>query len=126
MPRAIARFLTASSKGFGRRMLSCAVFFSNSNLTGVRPERSYSLRSAVSTKRSAAASVLKVGIFFFIAHDLLPVHVTGGNRANQARPATLADGEDQKDRSAAPGLADCPKPALGSRARLVRDHDSAG
>src|ERR1017187_8301371 len=122
MPRAEARFLTASSKGFGRRMLSCAVFFSNSNLTGVRPERSYSLRSAASTKRSASSSVLKVGIVFFTAHNLLPVHVTGGNRANQVLPATLPDGEDQKDGLAARGLADCPQASLLSRVRLVRDN----
>src|SRR5207244_5083293 len=98
MPRAEERFLTASSNGFGRRMLSCAVFFSNSNRTGVRPERSYSARSAVSTKCSASASVLKVGIFFFIAPNLLSVHVPRGNRANQALPAALSDREDQEDR----------------------------
>src|ERR1700692_1792938 len=103
MPRADARCLTASSNRFGRRILSCAVFFSNSNRTGVRPDRSYSLRSAVSTKRSASASLLKVGIFFFITHNLLPVHETGGNRANETLPATFAHGEDQKDRSTARG-----------------------
>src|SRR5712691_7603130 len=121
MPRAEERFLTASSKDFGKRILSCAVFFSNSNLTGVRPERSYSERSAVSTKCSASASVLKVGIFFFIASDLFPVHVTGGNRANQALPISLPDSEDQKHGSAARRLADRPKASLVSRMRLVRD-----
>src|SRR5580704_19714276 len=97
MPRAEARCLTASSRGFGRRILSCADFLSNSNLTGARPERSYSVRSAVSTNRSASSSLLNVGIFFFIAPNLLPVHVTGSNGADQALSITLPEGEDQED-----------------------------
>src|SRR5580693_5823374 len=104
MPRAEARRLTASSSGFGRRMLSCAVFFSNSNLVGVRPERSYSVRSAVSTKRSASASVLKVGIFFFIAGNLLLVHVTGADGTKQALPIAFPDGKHQKNGATARGL----------------------
>src|SRR5580700_1643244 len=119
MPRAEARCLTASSRGLGRRILSCADFLSNSNLTGVRPERSYSDKSAVSTNRSASSSLLKIGIFLFIAPNLLPVHVTGGNGADQALSATLPDGEDQEDRTAARGFADCPKPVLVPRVRLV-------
>src|SRR5208282_216389 len=135
MPRAEERFLTASSRRFGRRMLSCSVFFSNSNLTGLRPERSYSLRSAVSTKRSASASVLKVGIFFFIAPNFLPVHVAGTDGANQALAAMLPDGEDQKTdrpRAVLPiarrrfSPSECASSGMTSRGRSKSASTSAG
>src|ERR1700683_2984258 len=47
------------------------------------PERSYCVRSALSTKAAAARSVLKAGIFFFIRFDLLLVHVAGTDRPDQ-------------------------------------------
>src|SRR5215472_9859152 len=119
MPRSIARLFTASSKDAGRRILSCAVFFSNSNRDGCSPDRSYSLRSAVSTKCSASASVRKVGIFFFITRDLPRVHVTGTNWTDQALAVSRPDREDQKDRASGGGLADRAQALLAVRMRGV-------
>src|SRR5271157_5298997 len=65
-----------------------------SKRTNCAPERSYCDRSALSTKASAARSLLKVGIFFFIGLNLLLVHVTG------------ADGPDQKFIAPAPQRGD--------------------
>src|SRR5215813_13120776 len=101
MPRALARAFTASSNDFGTRILSCSLFFSNSNRTGFRPDRSYSVRSAVATKRSASASLLKVGIFFFIVPDLLGSHVPGADRTDEPFPALFPD---RKDKEHAPAL----------------------
>lgn len=50
-PRALALFLTASSKGSGSRIFTRASFFSNSNRTDFAPERSYSVRPAAGLDR---------------------------------------------------------------------------
>src|SRR3989338_6316256 len=107
------RFFTASSSVLGTRMLSCASFFSNSNITGFKPERSYFDRSAVATNRSASASVLNVGIFFFIVPHFLFVHIPCANRTDKPFPGPLTDRKNQKDGSPACGLADRPKTLLG-------------
>src|SRR3972149_4463557 len=111
MPRALARFFTASSNDFGTRMLSCAVFLSNSNCNRLNPERSYALKSAASTKRSAASSVLNAGIFFFIVFDLLPVHVPGSDGTDVGLSGALV--QRLKHRSA--GLENHPHPTLPYR-----------
>src|SRR6202044_520478 len=93
----------------------------NSNRGGLRPDRSYSLKSAVSTKRSASTSVLKVGIFLFIAGNLPAVHVAGADRPNQALAATLADRKHQKDGTPVCGLADGAKALFAFRMGFVGD-----
>src|SRR5579885_1034138 len=125
MPRADERRLTASSRDCGSRMLSWAVFGSNSNRVGLRPERSYSVRSAVATKCSASASDLKVGIFFFIAGNLLFVHVAGADRANQRFSIARPSCEDQEHRPSACRLSDRSKAFLALRVGLV-GHDEDG
>ena len=56
-PFAAALALTATSNDAGRRMFKAADFDSILQRTGLKPERSNSERSAVSTKSSAASSV---------------------------------------------------------------------
>ncbi len=92
------------------------VFSSNSKCTRVKPERSYSLRSAVSTKRSAALSDLKAGIFFFIARDLPTVHVPGADRANVV-PATAST-------SRYSAAATCASSSASAAASSMRSHQT--
>jgi hypothetical protein len=94
------RFFTASSSPAGNRMFNCALFLSNSNITGFRPESSYFDRSAVSTNRAASSSVLKVGIFFFIAFYFLSLHETYAHQSNNAFAAPRPDCKGQKNGAA--------------------------
>ena len=50
----------------------------------------------MATKRSAAASLVKVGIFFFIALDLLRLHVPGAERADEPCSVARPDREDEE------------------------------
>src|ERR1700733_4562452 len=84
MPIRLDLARTALSNCSGRRRLIDLFLRLNSKRTGTISEKSYSLRSALSTKASASASVLNFGNFFFMGFNLLPVHVT------------CADGPDQK------------------------------
>jgi hypothetical protein len=101
-------------------MLMLADFGSNSNWIGVPPDKSYSVRSAVSAKSWASLSVLKAGILFFITFDLLPVHVAGAYRPDITVPAALPDREDNKDGPSLFG------PANGAETRFGPQVASAG
>lgn len=59
-------YLSPSRFSFDPSFRGRADFGSNSNRTGLARERLYCVKSELATKRSASASVLKVGIFFFI------------------------------------------------------------
>src|SRR5687767_3779275 len=123
MPRALARFFTASSSGSGKRILTRAAFFSNSNRTGIPPERSYSARLAVSTNRSASWSVRKFGIVFFILLDLLSMHVAGTYRTDETASSPFANCKNKKDVPALIRLSNCPQPLLVNRMENVRQQD---
>src|SRR3954451_19886652 len=96
MPRCFARCFKASSSDCGTRILIWAAFGSNSKRTGTISEKSYSVRSASWTKRSASSSLRKTGHFFFIAFNLLPVHVTGADRSDVYGPAAFPVSEDHE------------------------------
>src|SRR5689334_20471872 len=100
-------------------MLSCAALLWNSKVAGLKPDRSYSERSAVSTNRSASSSVTKVGIFRFIVGQLLAVHVAGADRPDQLQAVTLADGEHEEDGAALLRSADPLKSPLGLRVSQI-------
>src|SRR6478672_2501985 len=95
MPRAFARALRAASNGLGTRMLICSSFFSNSNRDGLNCEKSRSDRSCA-RNASASLSVLSLGTFFFIACDLLRVHIAGRHRADEASAVFRPYGESDK------------------------------
>ena len=89
-------------------MLIWAALGSNSKRVGRKPEKSYSERSAVWTKRSAASSVSKRGnglrIFAYlplILVDLLLVLVADADRSDEAPAAYHPDREHDED--VAPG-----------------------
>src|SRR2546421_12288801 len=63
-------------------MFTRSVFGSISNRTTRIADKSYSVRSELATKSSAALSVLSLGSFF-IVNDLSPMHITGANRSDQ-------------------------------------------
>src|SRR5207248_3230208 len=65
---------TASSNGFGRRILIWSSFFSNSNRVGLNCEK-LRLDRSLARNASACLSVLSRGIFFFIGCNLLSVHI---------------------------------------------------
>src|SRR6266481_2254108 len=113
MPRTLAHALTASRSGLGILMLSCAALGSNSNLTALPPDRSYCVRSAVSTKCCASSSVSKLGIFFFIIVYLLLVHVSSADRSDIFLAVAFPDCENDEQGSAVSGPADGPMPFLG-------------
>src|ERR671918_932447 len=125
MPRALARALTASSSGSGRRMLTRAAFFSNSNRTGLNWEKSRSERSC-SRKASASSSVVNLGTFRFIACDLLPVHVAGAYRSDKPLVVLHPEREGHENRPACRVPPDRDEPVLlrrvmrvGSNARVA-------
>src|SRR5271166_4456672 len=76
------------------------------------PERSYCVKSALSTKAAAWRSLLKVGIFFFIGLDLLLVHLARADRPDQCLLPFVA--QRKNDEHAAPiiGSADRAKATL--------------
>src|SRR6266481_2157490 len=113
MPRTLAHALTASRSGLGILMLSCAALGSNSNLTALPPDRSYCVRSAVSTKCCASSSVSKLGIFFFIIVYLLLVHVSSADRPDIFLAVAFPNCENDEQGSAVSGPADGPMPFLG-------------
>src|SRR3954453_20501709 len=90
--RTAARF-TASSRASGRRRLTDLSLRRSSKLTGTIVEKSYSVRSASATNRSASSSVLKAGQSFFIAPHLALVHVPDAD-GPQPRSPLGEDGED--------------------------------
>src|SRR5690606_32014401 len=90
---------------------------SSSKRMGLNRDRSYSDRSAVATKSSAASSLEKEGIDFnlaFIVRDLFCVHVPSADRAYFQLPAHHPQHEHQEDTPPGPRPPDCPL------ARLVR------
>src|SRR6266446_2186443 len=113
MPRTLARAFTASRSSLGILMLSCAAFGSNSNLTALPPDRSYCVRSAVSTKCCASSSVSKLGIFFFIVVYLLLVHVSSAHRPDIFLAVAFPDCENDEKGFAVSRPADGPMPFLG-------------
>src|ERR1700722_17104803 len=90
MPASAAVALTASSNGFGRRMLARPLFGWNSKRNNLISERSYSVRSDLAMKSSASLSLFSFGNFFFISPDLLRMHITRTDRANQKLAGALA------------------------------------
>src|SRR5690606_24942553 len=111
MPLAFARALIASSSAAGRRMFSDADLGSSSKRMGLNCDRSYSDRSAVATKSSAASSLEKEGIDFnlaLIVRDLFLQHVAGTDRANFQLPAHCPQHEHQEDVPPGPRPPDCP------------------
>ena len=66
MPVFAARFFMVSRRSFDNRILIRSVFGLNSKRTGIIPDRSYSVRSAVATKCSAALLLESLGSLFFI------------------------------------------------------------
>src|SRR5580704_15131751 len=97
MPMLLARLRTASSSGSGKRRLTDLSFLRSSKRVGTISEKSYPLRSTVATKRSASASLLKSGNFFFMRQRLFLVHVAGANRPNEQEPPSSSHGEDHED-----------------------------
>src|SRR5580704_2974947 len=93
MPARFARLRTAVSSFSGSRRLTDLSLGRSSNRMSRPPERSYSVRSAVATKSSASLSVLNVGIGFFIIRDLLAMHVTGADGAQQLADRTATPSE---------------------------------
>jgi hypothetical protein len=57
--------------------------------------------------------VLKVGIFFFMAHNLRSVHVSGAHWPDEATPIASPDGEDDEYGPSKSGAANGSKPLLG-------------
>ena len=81
-------------------MFSEAAFGSISKRMGVKPDRSYSDRSAVSTKSSASASLVRGGRglgWAFIMRDFLLVHVAGADRPQLRLAVDLAELEHHED-----------------------------
>jgi hypothetical protein len=71
--------------------------------------------------------VLKVGILFFKALDLLPVHEAGAYWPDVTAPVTLLDREDDEDGPSVSGSADGSEPLFGLRvARVGQNNDRAG
>src|SRR5215510_14767889 len=112
MPRALARAFTASSSGFGTRMLSCSSFFSNSNLASLNCEKSRLDRSC-SRNASASSSVLRVGTFFLvIASHLLCMHIRGAHRTDHPPPLLGPEGKGHKYGAPFLGPSDGNQPVL--------------
>src|SRR5215469_2678433 len=116
MPRLLALRFTAASNGSGKRMLIRADFFSNSNWTGRRPDRSYWVRSELATKASAWRSFLRTGsflsFFFRIVPDLLGMHIAGANGTDVLLAFPFPNGENQKNVPARWRFSDSLEPAL--------------
>lgn len=85
MPTRFALMRTSFSNSSGRRRLIDVSLRFNSKRIGTMPEKSYTLRSAVSTKASASSSVLKSGNFYFMSCYLLCVHIPRTDRSYQNR-----------------------------------------
>src|SRR5712671_2477559 len=119
MPRVPARFFTASSNRLGMRMFNCAPFFSNSKCVAFPCDKSYSERSAVSTKRSAALSLLRSGSFFFIVVNLLLVHEPRTDRTDIFLSVTLPQGEHQEHIPPLPRLPDSLQALLAGGMRRI-------
>src|SRR3954447_7419924 len=113
--RAAARF-TTSSKASGRRRLTDRSLRRSSKLAGTIVEKSYSVRSASATNRSASSSVLKAGQSFFIAPHLALVHVADTDGPQPRSP----QGEDGEHVPARLGPPHRPV-ALLARERVVDD-----
>src|SRR5664279_1754200 len=113
MPARSALCRTASSNGPGNRKLTVLSFRLSSNRIGFISEKSYALRSAVATKRSASASVLSSGNFFLlIGFDFLSVHVARADRSDENVAAATSHGEDCKQMPPLLRAADRPKSLL--------------
>src|SRR5215213_4272516 len=100
MPRRFARSFKASSSDCGTRILICAAFGSNSKRMGLKAEKSYSDRSAVSTNLSASSSVSKRGKGFLlplIIFYFLPMHVAGADAPDEPMARFLPDREYHED-----------------------------
>src|SRR5262245_6319813 len=122
MPRALARAFTASSNGFGTRMLSCSSFFSNSNLAGLNCEKSRWERSC-SRNASASSSVLSLGTFFlFIARYLLGMHIPSTDRTDHLSPLLRSEGKGHKYRATFGGPADGNQSVLTCGMPQIRSH----
>src|SRR6516165_5679966 len=76
------------------------------------PDRSYSDRSAVSTKRSAASSLSKLGSFFFITGNLLRMHVASADRTDEHLSCPFAQSEYDQHTAAGACSADGLQPLL--------------
>src|SRR5215207_8214368 len=100
-------------------MFTRASFLSNSNRTGLKPDRSYSVKSAVATKFSACLSVLNLGIFFFIVLHLLPMHVAGADWSNEALAVACSE---RKVSCEAGLLCAVPRTCMGSPRAALLDH----
>src|SRR6266568_3573843 len=96
-------------------MLTRSLLGWNSNRIVRRPVRSYSVRSALATKSSAASSLFNFGSFFFIILDLLRVHVTGADRANERFVDTLPQREHDQNVPPLAGPADRLEPRFAAR-----------
>src|SRR5665213_3499113 len=111
---------TASSSGRGRRIFTRSLFGWNSKRINCPPDRSYSVRSELSTNSSASLSLFSVGSFFsffLIVLNLLPVHVAGAQGADECVLALLAQGEDDQHRPPFARPSDRLKPFLDPRMR---------
>src|SRR5690554_6633289 len=121
MPLALALAFTASSSETGRRMFSEAAFGSISNRIGLKPDKSYSVRSAVSTNSSASASLRSGGRglrCFFIVRDLLLMHVAGADGPELRLAVDLSQHEHHEHIATGSGFADSAHPRfLGERIR---------
>src|SRR5579885_3162677 len=91
-------------------MFRAADLGSISNRMGLNPERSYWVRSAFATNRSAAASLRRGGIFLrrraFIVIDLLLVHVPGADRPDERPAVDRPQHEHQEDVATCSGFPD--------------------
>jgi len=81
----------------GNPQIDALTFGLNSNRTIRSPLRSYSVRSASATNRSASSSVRSSGSGFFIAFNLFQVQETRADRANERLPIMLAQREHDQD-----------------------------
>src|SRR5947209_18060791 len=102
MPSFAARVFTLSSRSFDNLIFTRSVFGLNSKRKGTIVDRSYSERSAVSTKRSASSSLLSLGSFLsfgclaLIMFDLLRVHVARTDWADQKLIPLYTQREDDE------------------------------
>src|ERR1035441_1263928 len=101
IPRALARAFTATSNGFGTRMLICSSFFPNSNRVGLNCEKSR-LERSWARNASACLSVFRRGTFlligdFFISCYLPGMHISSGHRTDQTSAIRRTHRESHKE-----------------------------
>src|SRR5271155_3530682 len=107
-------------------MLTRSVFGLNSKRAATIPDKSYSERSAVATKCSAASSVLRTGSFFnlgfllFIVPDFLSMHIASTDWTNEGDVASLAQREYDQDVSSCSACSNRFEPLLRSGMDTIR------